>query len=80
MVLGLARKFLCELASAAPRPRHASSERLPPGGWPDGGVITVLCGEKVHVDNSPLAWLWETCPGCNVEAHALAGVPMAGAR
>lgn len=60
--------------------RHASGEEKPLGGWPDGTVVTTLCGQKLPSASGQLAWLWETCPACSVAAHKLAGVPMAGAR
>jgi zinc finger protein len=57
--------------------RHASAVKRPFGGWADGEVIAMLCGEEAQAENSPTAWFWETCPECNVQAHRLAGVPMA---
>ncbi|WP_263252180.1 hypothetical protein [Saccharopolyspora rosea] len=38
------------------------------------GARVDLCGRKVVVDHSEVAWLWETCPDCNGEARRLAGI------
>ncbi|MEV0697236.1 zinc finger protein [Saccharopolyspora sp. NPDC050389] len=56
--------------------RHASTESRPPGRFPTGMAVTVLCGEHLRADNSELAWLWSTCPLCNEKAHLLAGIPL----
>ncbi|WP_223840000.1 zinc finger protein [Saccharopolyspora pogona] len=60
--------------------RHATTDERPAGGWPDGTEITALCRQQVRAKNSVEAWLWETCPGCNAEAHRLAGIPMPAAQ
>ncbi|RKT86195.1 zinc-finger [Saccharopolyspora antimicrobica] len=60
--------------------RHATTEERPPGGWPKGVEVPVLCGKQVEPVSSVEAWLWTTCTSCNVEAHEVAGVPLAGAR
>jgi hypothetical protein len=60
--------------------RHATTDKRPPGGWPNGTEIRALCGKQVHSANFVEAWLWTTCADCNIEAHELAGVPFAGAR
>ena len=54
--------------------RHASSESYAAGvqGYPDGSEVSMLCEQKLAADNSPLAWLWDTCESCNVAAHLLA--------
>ncbi|MGW5644489.1 zinc finger protein [Saccharopolyspora sp. NPDC003752] len=58
--------------------RHASTDARPPGGYPTGMEVATLCGCRLDADNSELAWFWNTCPGCNRSAHALAGVPLYG--
>ncbi|WP_263254086.1 zinc finger protein [Saccharopolyspora rosea] len=60
--------------------RHATADVRPPGGFSTGLVVETLCGQQVQADNSDMAWLWETCPTCNVRAHELAGIPMARPR
>ena len=57
--------------------RHATTTARPGGGYPTGMTVPTLCDEELTADNSTTAWFWETCPVCNVEAHRLAGVPMA---
>ncbi|WP_433870319.1 zinc finger protein [Saccharopolyspora sp. CA-218241] len=54
--------------------RHAT--RTPT--WHGGAPITALCGAGVAAVDSAQAWLWWTCPRCDVKAHELAGVPMPG--
>lgn len=56
--------------------RHASADTKPLGGYPNGFVVATLCRHQLPADNSDVAWLWETCPECNVKAHELAGIPM----
>lgn len=63
--------------------RHASIDTKPTGGYPTGMCVQTLCGHQLIADNTELAWLWETCPDCNAQAHKLARCPMppvAGAR
>ncbi|GAA4876344.1 MULTISPECIES: zinc finger protein [Saccharopolyspora] len=49
--------------------RHATTNSY-------GDRVTALCGASVSSDNSQTAWLWKTCPSCDVSAHELAGVPI----
>ncbi|MGI8311086.1 zinc finger protein [Saccharopolyspora sp. ASAGF58] len=56
--------------------RHASTDPKPRKGYPTGFVVATLCGYQLAVENTTLAWLWETCPDCNAAAHVLAEVPM----
>ncbi|GAA4837227.1 hypothetical protein GCM10025787_16730 [Saccharopolyspora rosea] len=53
--------------------RHASLDARPEGVFlhPTGAEVRTLCGLDVLADNSQLAWLWETCPECNAEAHRI---------
>jgi zinc finger protein len=60
--------------------RHASADERPGNTYADGTEVGTLCGRQLVADNSTVAWFWETCPDCDVRAHALAGVPMAGIR
>ncbi|MCI2424021.1 hypothetical protein MOQ72_42140 [Saccharopolyspora sp. K220] len=60
--------------------RHASVDERTGSTYVDGTEVGTLCGHRLAADNSTPAWLWDTCPDCNVHAHALAGVPTAGAR
>ncbi|WP_461155600.1 zinc finger protein [Saccharopolyspora tripterygii] len=62
-------------APAAGR-RHASVDPYPPGCsiYPDGVEITTLCGETVTSARGELAWLWETCPGCDQAVRKLLGI------
>lgn len=59
--------------------RHATADERPDRGRPVGTRISTLCGTQVLSDESVEAWLWVTCPRCNIEAHELAGIPMPGA-
>ncbi|GAA4849103.1 hypothetical protein GCM10025787_34900 [Saccharopolyspora rosea] len=55
--------------------RHASLDPRPCRcRYPAGALVSTLCGRKVVVDHSEVAWLWETCPDCNGEARRLAGI------
>ncbi|RKT88494.1 zinc-finger [Saccharopolyspora antimicrobica] len=63
--------------------RHASADPHPPGAsiYPDGTEVTTLCGQELAAEASDTAWLWGTCPVCDVAARRRAGMPpMAGAR
>ncbi|GAA4864878.1 zinc finger protein [Saccharopolyspora cebuensis] len=44
--------------------------------WRCERTVGTLCGQEVAPADTVLAWLWETCPACDVAAHRLAGVPM----
>ncbi|WP_443204464.1 zinc finger protein [Saccharopolyspora sp. 5N708] len=55
--------------------RHASLDRRPGGGYPTGMSVRTLCDQQLTAENTELAWLWLTCPDCNIEAHRLANVP-----
>lgn len=55
--------------------RHASSDKRPTGGWPDGTELTALCGRKIQAASGELAWLWPTCAECDAAARILAGLP-----
>ncbi|MEY8042480.1 zinc finger protein [Saccharopolyspora cebuensis] len=54
--------------------RHATAAP----GWRHGERVVALCGAGVAAVDSAQAWLWWTCPRCDVKAHELAGVPMPG--
>ncbi|MCI2421839.1 hypothetical protein MOQ72_30830 [Saccharopolyspora sp. K220] len=56
--------------------RHASLDTRPGGGYPTGMSVKTLCNQQLTAENTDLAWLWLTCPDCDVEAHRLAGVPL----
>ncbi|WP_190812664.1 hypothetical protein [Saccharopolyspora pogona] len=56
--------------------RHATCDERRSGGWRDDDKVTTLCNRPIRVDTSELAWLWDTCPDCNVAAHVLAQCPM----
>ncbi|GAA4877282.1 zinc finger protein [Saccharopolyspora cebuensis] len=43
-----------------------------------GAEVETLCGARIVVDRTELAWLRLTCEPCNVAAHEIAGVPMPG--
>ncbi|MCI2418758.1 hypothetical protein MOQ72_15055 [Saccharopolyspora sp. K220] len=55
--------------------RHASTDERPCGcSYPTGTQVMTLCWREVVADNSELAWLWATCPDCDIEVRRLAGV------
>lgn len=55
--------------------RHASLDVRPDGAlaYPSGTGVQTLCGQRLTADNSELAWLWETCRGCDAEARRISG-------
>ncbi|TDC89300.1 hypothetical protein E1161_21640 [Saccharopolyspora aridisoli] len=57
----------------AERKRHATTDRRRlAGNYPVSEQIETLCGQFVEVaEPSELAWLWDTCVGCNEAAHRL---------
>ncbi|WP_312864254.1 zinc finger protein [Saccharopolyspora phatthalungensis] len=60
--------------------RHATPDQRPAGGWPEDAEVTALCNRRIRPESGELAWLWPTCPECDVAAHVLAGAPMVGSR
>lgn len=57
--------------------RHATTDAKPRYGY-RGTRVRTLCGRSVFAEDSDVAWLWPTWPGCNEGAHDLAEVPMIG--
>ncbi|TDD06176.1 hypothetical protein E1181_13005 [Saccharopolyspora terrae] len=53
--------------------RHASTDHRPSGGYPAGSTITTLCDREMRAEVGEMAWLWNTCPACNAEAHRMVG-------
>lgn len=52
--------------------RHASLDRSPGKGYPEGTVVQTLCGKQLRAETSDVSWLWKTCPDCNIRARELA--------
>ncbi|PRW64235.1 zinc finger protein [Actinopolyspora mortivallis] len=57
--------------------RHVSRDPVPPPGmeFPDGVVVSTLCGREVTSATGELAWLWTTCPSCDDAAREIVGAP-----
>lgn len=58
--------------------RHASTSPLPDyaHSYPEGTVILTLCGTELIARTHAHAWLWRTCPDCDIKAHDLAGLTL----
>ncbi|WP_019855644.1 zinc finger protein [Actinopolyspora mortivallis] len=57
--------------------RHVSEDRRPSGRtqFPEGQVVSTLCGQALEAREGELAWLWWTCPTCDTRAREIVGAP-----
>ncbi|NHD18118.1 MULTISPECIES: zinc finger protein [Actinopolyspora] len=57
--------------------RHASRDPVPPPAaeFPQGVLVSTLCGQELTSASGELAWLWGTCPECDDAAREIVGVP-----
>ncbi|WP_017976326.1 zinc finger protein [Actinopolyspora halophila] len=56
--------------------RHASGDVVPPPGveFPEGVVVSTLCGVEVSAETGEVAWLWGTCRDCDERTRELVGL------
>ncbi|WP_084792131.1 zinc finger protein, partial [Actinopolyspora mortivallis] len=61
----------------ADKGRHVSKDVVPAGRvqFPEGQVVSTLCGRTVEACEGDVPWLWWTCPECDTRAREIVGAP-----
>ncbi|WP_019853331.1 zinc finger protein [Actinopolyspora mortivallis] len=56
--------------------RHASEDRVPPPSveFPEGTVVSTLCGAEVSAEVDEVSWLWRTCRECDERTREIVGL------